>query len=156
VDARAALQPVVWLSSWEWLGPATAGAALAGLLGYLGLAGSAPGLALLVATVSWLAAMLGLVLLVSPAERKITFERQLEVVGARVVAAVLIYFGVGFLALYGLNALAPEQARVPIAWGGPLLQPWENPFFRRVTFWPFYALVLLGCQNLVPTPPGAC
>jgi hypothetical protein len=156
VDARTPLQPFVWLSSWGGLRFAVPAAALLALVAYVGLAGRAPGVALLVATVFGFTAVLGSVLSASPVERKITVERQAEVVAYRLLVALVVYFGVGFLVLWGLNSLSPEQARVPIAWEGSMFRPWENPFFRRVTFWPFYALVLVGCQGLLPTPPGAC
>lgn len=156
MDARTPLRPFVWLSAWERLRPAVALAALVGLVAYLALAGSAPGAALLFASASGFLAVLGLVLSAWPADRKITVKRQAEVVGYRLLATLILYFGVGFLVLWGLNSLSPEQARVPIAWEGSALQPWANPFFRRVTFWPFYALVLVGCQGVLPTPPGAC
>lgn len=156
MDARTPLRPFVWLSSWERLGPAVLVTALVGLLAYLVLAGRSPGAALLIASAAGFAATLGAVLHTWPAERKITLERQAEVVLYRLFGALIVYFLVGFVLLWALNSLSPEQARVPIAWEGSLLRPWENPFFRRVTFWPFYALVLVGCQGVLPTPPGAC
>lgn len=156
MDARAPLRPFVWLSAWDGLRIAVATSALVGLLAYLGLASRAPGAALLIASGAWFAATLGAVLALWPAERKITVQRQAEVVGYRLGLTLLVYFLVGFALLWALNSLAPSQARVPIAWEGSFLRPWENPFFRRVTFWPFYALVLVGCQGILPTPPGAC
>lgn len=156
VDARSVLQPFVFLSSWTRLRLASGVVALLGLLSYVALASRAPGAALLVASFLLFLAVLGGVLTVLPADRKITFERQLEVVAYRLGTAILVYFVIGYALLWTLNTLAPVDAQVPIAWDGPFLRPWENTFFRRVTFWPFYVLLILGCQALLPTPPGAC
>lgn len=156
MDAHAALQTLVRLSSWERLPLASAGAGLASVLAYLGLVGLAAPLALALSSLLGLSALLGAVLALWPVESKITLERQAEVVGARVSVALVVYFAVGFGVLSLLNGTTPDTVRVPVAWEGPFLQPWRNPFFRRVTFWPFYALVLLGCQGVGPTPPGAC
>lgn len=135
---------------------AATGSALVGLVSYLALASLVPGLALFLASLGLFAGLLGAVLSRWPAERKITVERQAEVVGYRLFVTLLVYFAVGFAVLWGLNQLSPEQARVPLAWDAPMTQPWASSFVRRVSFWPFYALVMIGCHGWLPTPPGAC
>lgn len=135
---------------------AAAGSAVFALVSYLALASHVPGLALLLASLGLFAALLGAVLSRWPAERKITLERQIEVVGYRLILTLVVYYAVGLAVLWGLNHLSPAQARVPIAWDAPMMRPWEATFMRRVTFWPFYALVLVGCHGWLPTPPGAC
>lgn len=135
---------------------AAAGAAVFALVSYLALAAFTPGLALLLASLALFLALLGAILSRWPAERKITLERQIEVVGYRLLITLFVYYALGFALLWGLNQISPEQARVPLAWDAPMTQPWAASFVRRVSFWPFYALVLVGCHGALPTPPGAC
>jgi len=156
VDARSLLQPFVRLSDWRGLGLFTAGSALVGFVVYLLTASSVPALALFVASLGGFLAILGAVLSVWPAERKITVNRQAEVVGSRLALVLVVYLGLGFAILWGLNQISPTEARVPLAWDAPMTQFWRSTFLRRVGFWPFYALVLLGCHLGLPTPGGAC
>lgn len=156
VDARALLRPLVALSDWRWLQAAASLAGLLAVLSYVFLAPRTPGVALLASSALAFVAVLGGILAVWPVEEKITLERQLEVTGTRLLLIVVVWFGLGFALLWGLNQISPEGIRVPVAWDAPFLRPWENSFFRRVTFWPFYVLVLLGCRGGLPTPPGAC
>lgn len=156
MDVRAVLQVFVRLSSWPRLGFAAAVSALVSVLAYLALASVLPGVSLLLASFAMFLAFLGFALSVWPVERKITLSRQAEVVGYRLALVLVVYFAVGGLLLWSLNAMTPENLRVPIAWDAPMVRPWEATFLRRVTFWPFYALVLVGCQSPLPVPPGAC
>lgn len=113
---------------------------------YAALASSKPGVALILASVSGLAAFLFGTLLVWPVERKITWQRQAEVLGYRVLAALAAYVLVGFVSLWAFNTFT--ERIVPLAW--------PSDFLRRVPFWPFYSLVILSCQGLLPAPPNAC
>lgn len=156
MDARTPLRPFVQLSDWRMLPVATVGSALVALVGYLVLASPVPGLAAAVSTLAGFLAVLGGVLHRWPVERKITVNRQAEVVLYRLAVTLVIYFAIGFLVLWGLNQISPEQARVPLAWDAPMSRAWQTAFLQRVGFWPFYMLVLLGCHLPIPTPPGAC
>lgn len=156
MSLKGALHTLVDWGSFEQMEWVALGGLLASILAYLALASGSPGLALLTGSAFGFAAVLAAVVKVWPPDRKITVERQLEVIGYRLAAVLVVYYVVGFATLWGLNQISAETTRVPLAWEGPLLQPWANPFFRRVTFWPFYALVLVGCQGVGPTPPGAC
>lgn len=113
---------------------------------YVSLAGSFPGMALLASSIVGLLGVVLGVLAAWPVERKVTLQRQAEVVGYRLLLAIGVYVVVGVGALWGLNMVM--EAQVPLDWPGG--------FARRVPFWPFYALVLVGCSFLLPTPPGAC
>lgn len=156
VDARTPLRPFVQLSAWPRLALAGAASGVLAIVAYVALAGFTPGLALLLSTAAAFFALLAAVLRRWPVEHKITVNRQAEVVGYRLGLTLLIHYGVGLAVLWGLNGISPEQVRVPIAWDAPFTRPWQAAFLRRVSFWPFYALVLVGCHLPFPTPPGAC
>lgn len=113
---------------------------------YVALASSNPGAALLVASLAGFASAVLGTLIAWPAERKITWQRQAEVLGYRLGVALGVYVGLGVLLLFLANTFTPQE--VPLSWPGQ--------FLRRVPFWPFYSLVILGCRTFLPAPPDAC
>lgn len=116
------------------------------LLAYLALASLAPSAALLACSLLAIAGALFGTLWIWPMERKITWQRQMEVLGYRLLAAVLTYGIIGYGTLFAINTFSPQIV--------PLDTP--NEMLRRLPFWPFYALVVLGCQTPIPAPGGAC
>lgn len=113
---------------------------------YAVLASGSPGAALISTSAVGLVAVGVATFLVWPMERKITWQRQVEVLGYRLLAALAAYLVAGFVILFLLNTVTDRV--VPL--------DWPTGFMRRLPFWPFYTLVVLGCQGILPTPPGAC
>lgn len=130
----------------RWLATAAGVAGVGAPLAYAALALVAPGLALLLASLLALVATGAGVLLAWPVERKITWQRQAEVLGYRVALALAIYVGLGFLVITLANLVTGLQ--IPTNWPGD--------FLRRVPFWPFYGLIVVACHTVLPAPPDAC
>lgn len=124
---------------------AVAGVVL-GFIAYVGLASGSPGAALITTSLLVFAAALFATLIAWPMELKITWQRQLELLGYRTLAALAAYAVLGLTILFSINTLTDRV--VPIDEQGHL--------FRRLPFWPFYALAVLSCRSPLPAPPGAC
>ncbi len=129
------------------LGLATAAlvAFLLAVLSYAALAVVSPGAGLFATSLLVLAGVLFSTFAAWPVERKITLQRQAEVIGYRVLAALGVYIGLGFAILFTLNTFTDYV--VPL--------DWPSAFLLRVPFWPFYSLVTLGCYTFLPAPVDA-
>lgn len=113
---------------------------------YAGLASRFPGVGLLATSLLTFAAVLVGTFAAWPVEKKITLQRQAEVVTYRVLVALAAYLAVGIALLWLVNRFTGYV--IPLDWPGN--------FLTRVPFWPFYALVTVGCQLFLPVPPDAC
>lgn len=113
---------------------------------YASLASASPAVALITSSLSGLLATMLAATYAWPMERKITWQRQLEVFSYRLGVGLVVYAILGFALLFAVNQFSPRQ--VPLEW--------PVGYRRRLPFWPFYVLTVLSCWTPLPTPPGAC